>query len=63
MVGACVQRRAGGNDSGDRIQLCSGRSDTYVHLFKKFAGDDDQMDAGEFADALKAIIGEGALCL
>ena len=36
-----------------------GGVDDVERLFKKFSGGDDQMDAGEFAAAVRHILGEG----
>jgi len=37
----------------------AGSSDEVEKLFKKFSGGDDQMDAGEFAAAVRHILGKG----
>ena len=50
---------AGSVSGTERGRTSSGGVDEVEKLFKKCSGGDDQMDAGEFAAAVREILGKG----
>ena len=51
---------AGGSDAGGRSGFQTSRgADKVEKLFRKYSGGDDQMDAAEFTQSLKDILGKG----
>jgi len=58
----CVYVKPGAGTSGagrQTGQTSAGRVDRTQKLFTKYSGGDDEMDAGEFAESLKEILGKG----
>jgi len=57
-----VKHGVGGRGAGSqRGRTSEGHVDKTQRLFRKYSGGDDQMDAAEFADSLKEILGKGTV--